>query len=343
MTTTGEAVDAISPDDLTLNAWIDRWLVDVELSVRPRTVDFYRQKLAHFRPLIGDLPLREVKGDRIRAALQEMTVRGMSASMLHHCFTSLRTALNGALADEVIARNPCSSVRTPRRSDFEATTLTTAQARRLVMLAWNHRLGPLLAVALHTGMREGELLALTWADVDLEVGRITVDKTVRWPRGAATVATVGPAKTRRSRRTVLVDGLARDALLEQRHRVAARRLRTGAALDLVFPSQSGSYWSPSGRFKAEFQRLLVVAQCPRIRFHDLRHTAGLFYTREVGDAVASRILGHSSPAITNQFYGAAQDQDFEVASKGMSDVLGGEGTARNPIMRPAELSAQTHA
>lgn len=78
---------------------------------------------------------------------------------------------------------------------------------------------------------------------------------------------------------------------------------------------------PSGGFVREFRSLLIRADCPRIRFHDLRHTAGLFLTRSVGIVVASRMLGHSDPGITARLYGHAQAEDFTAAARAMGELL----------------------
>ena len=67
--------------------------------------------------------------------------------------------------------------------------------------------------------------------------------------------------------------------------------------------------------------MLIRADCPRIRFHDLRHTAGLFLTRSVGIVVASRMLGHSDPGITARLYGHAQAEDFTAAARAMGELL----------------------
>src|SRR4029077_16132814 len=124
----------------------------------------------------------------------------------------------------------------------------------------------------------------------------------------------GATKTRSSRRSVRVVGIALDALAEQRHRCVEATLAAEVppivgGRDLVFPSVHGTYWIPSGRFVRDFRLLLSQAGCPRIRFHELRHTAGLFMTRSVGLVVASRVLGHSHPSVTATFYGHAAQED----------------------------------
>jgi integrase len=211
----------------------------------------------------------------------------------------------------------------PKRASFEAKTLTAEQCQRLIEVSWNTRLGPLIAVALSTGMRAGELLALTWDDVDLVQGLITVNKSAH--RIAGGVSNAGPTKTRSSRRTVQVVGVAVEALEEQRRRCVEARLVKPrlARLNLVFPGELSDYQVPSGSFVREYRAQLSRAGCPQIRFHDLRHTAGLFLTRSVGLVVASRVLGHSHPSVTATFYGHALQEDFTAAARAMNGMLGG--------------------
>lgn len=308
-----------TPAPGSVDAWLDEWLGYMALS-RPRSASFYRSKLAHVRPLIGGREMASVTARDIRLLLTELT---LSPTMRHHVYRALSCALLAAVREGHLALNPCAGVTAPRKSDFEARTLTTQQAQRLLQVAWDTQMGPLLTVALSTGMRSGELFALTWADVDLTGGRLTVIKSVKWlPHGERRV---GPPKTRSGRRTVWIDGPAVRALRVQRQRIVAMQLAAQAwtNLDLVFPSVSGAYRIPQGRFVNHFRALLSQADCPQIRFHDLRHTAGLFLTRSVGVVVTSRMLGHSNPSITMSLYGHAQEEDFGNAARAMGRLLNG--------------------
>ena len=312
------------PTRLLLDAWLDEWLAQVALA-RPRTYPAYVQKAAHLRAKLGNHALAAIDARDIRLALAELSEAGMSPTMLQHVFRTLSTALTVAARERRIERNPCRDVATPRRAEFEASTLTVEQAQRLVEIGWDTKLGPLIVVALSTGMRAGELMALTWHDVEPE-GQITVNKSVHWQAHGNHVA--GPPKTRSGRRTIRIDALAVDALESQRSRVTRMRLLAPKWEDhnLVFPNIRGGYWVPSGAFVREFRAILSRADCPRIRFHDLRHTAGLFLTRSVGLVVTSRMLGHSDPSITAKFYGHAASEDFSAAARAMSVLLQGSGS-----------------
>jgi len=320
----GTPVRRLGRRRLTVNVWLDEWLAQAALACSPNTYRHYIQKSAHLRGPLGAIPLDELDATDVRKALTGLQAAGMSATMLQHVYSALKTALNAAVLGRRIPRNPCAEIPAPKRTEFEAVTLTVEQAQRLIEVAWDTRLGPLLTVALSTGMRAGELMALTWDDIDTKAGLITVNKSVKWEQRGAHHA--GSTKTRSSRRTVRVEGLATEALAEQRRRcveakLAAEALEAGSSNNLVFPSVRGNYWIPSGRFVQEYRSLLSKAGCPRIRFHDLRHTAGLFLTRSMGLVVTARMLGHSDPVITARLYGHALAEDFSAAAHAMSSML----------------------
>ncbi len=327
----GVPMRRVAKSRIVLNDWLDDYLAQMAMA-RPRTHRLYAQKLAHVRTGIGAIALDALDAQDIQKQLNSLTARGMSPSGIHHVYCSLRAALNLAVRQKKIPTNPCALVPTPKRSHFEAKTLTTEQCQRLVETAWDTRIGPLVVLALSTGMRAGELLALTWDDVDLTTGLITVNKSVQWSASGAHQA--GQTKTRSSRRTILVGDVARDALQAQRRTAVAAKLAdptsVAARLDLVFPGAKGGYTVPSGAFVRAFRQALCRAGCPQIRFHDLRHTTGLLLTRSVGLAVASRMLGHSDPVTTARFYGHALHEDYTAAA----DVMG------RALRRPAWHSSQ---
>ncbi len=305
---------------VTLADWCSEWLQSVALT-RPKSLVFYRAKLRHVLPLLGETELSALTAADIRRMLATLQESGLSATMLSHVRRTLHTTLAAAVSEGLLPRHPMRGLRVPPRADYEARTLTVEQAQRLVTVARDHPLGPLITVALATGMRQGELLALTWDDVDLSSGEVRVSKSVATVSGGHRL---GGTKTSSGRRRVTLDAGLLTVLEEQRRRCARLRLQAHSweDLGLVFPNHCGGYQTPSGSFVRQFRRLLSRAACPCIRFHDLRHTAGLFMTRQVGVVVTSRVLGHHSPAFTASVYGHAQVDDFRHAAVALSRTLG---------------------
>jgi integrase len=177
------------------------------------------------------------------------------------------------------------------------------QARALLVAAAGDPLEALYVLALHAGLRSGELLALKWADVDLDAGRLSVNRTVRHMIGLGAVE--GEPKSARSRRNVLLTPLAIAALRRHRTRQAAQRLRATYwdDLDLIFTNEVGRHVQTNNLRLRSFLPLLDRAGVPAIRFHDLRHScATLLLLAGVHVKVVSEMLGHSNIGLTLDTY-----------------------------------------
>lgn len=173
-------------------------------------------------------------------------------------------------------------------------------------------------------MRQGELLALHWRDVDLEDATLHIRGTLQRTRGAVMIA---EPKTARSRRRVDLTTLAVDGLRRHRAAQAEERLRLGGAWldrDLVFANEAGDYLSDSYLRRQSFWPLLERAELPHIRFHDLRHTAAtLLLGRGVHPKIVSETLGHSTIAITLDLYSHVTPTMQREAAAAMDAVLRG--------------------
>jgi integrase len=196
-------------------------------------------------------------------------------------------------------------------------------ARALLDAAKGDRFEALYVLALTTGMREGELLGLRWRAVDLERGAVQVRVTLRrTTEGFTTTET----KTARSRRQLILTPLAVNALRRHHIHQLEERAAAGEAWedhDLVFPNTIGRPMEASNFLYRECLPLIKKAGVPRIRFHDLRHTAAtLLLLQKVNPKVVSEMLGHSSVAITLDLYShVLPDMQYE-AMKAMSRLLG---------------------
>jgi integrase len=177
--------------------------------------------------------------------------------------------------------------------------LTPAQARLFLRAASGDRLETLYVLALTTGMRLGELLAVKWRDVDLDRASLQVRATLQHTDEGFSFF---QPKTRRSRRHITLTRGAVEALRRHRARQAEERLLAGTAwwdLGLVFTNTEGGPLQKSNLHFRSFKPLLRAAGLPPIRFHDLRHTAAtLLFLQGVHPKVVSEMLGHASISIT---------------------------------------------
>jgi integrase len=201
--------------------------------------------------------------------------------------------------------------------------LTPEQAKLLLQTAHEagDRLEALYVLAIHTGLRQGELLGLKWDDVDLDDGSLQVRRTLTMTKSAAVF---GDVKTAASRRSVKLTGKAIEALKSHLERQLAEIDRVnslwspGDADGLIFASETGE---PLDR-RAVTKPLLKRAGLLEIRFHDLRHTcATLLLTRNVNPKIVSEMLGHSSITITLDTYSHVLPNMRDQAAAAMEEAL----------------------
>jgi integrase len=200
--------------------------------------------------------------------------------------------------------------------------LSAEEVRRLLAAATDDRLEALWVLAVHTGMRQGELLALKWTDVDLEAGKISVRRTLTRESGHHTL---GEPKTKKSRRTVKLTGAATEVLRSHLSRQMADMDQLGDLYrdqGLVFTTDSGAPLNPSNVRNRNLRRLTRKAELPEIRFHDLRHTcATLLLSRNVHQKIVQEMLGHSTVAITLDTYSHVLPGMGDQAATAMEDAL----------------------
>ena len=181
--------------------------------------------------------------------------------------------------------------------------MSALEARRLLETAHGDGLEAFYVLAVHTGMRRGELLGLKWEDVDLDNFTVRVRRTLT-RKGTGYV--LGETKTRKSRRTVKLTPRAVESLRSHRARQAEEKLKVGGLYQnhgLVFAGEGGSLINPSNLRQRSFVPLLVRAGLPQITFHDLRHTcASLLFQRNVHPKIVQELLGHASAAIMLDTY-----------------------------------------
>ena len=188
------------------------------------------------------------------------------------------------------------------------------------------RQGNLFAIALYTGLRQGELLGLRWPDIDLAQGTLHVCKALQKQDREAKF--IEP-KTERSRRRISLSATAVSILALQQERVDAMRRHAGSAWqdwDLVFPSQLGTPLDGSN-VTHHLQRKLTEAGLPRVRFHDLRHTcATLLLKQGVQDRVIMEQLGHSQITLTLNTYRHVRPAMLSAAAAALDRAISSPST-----------------
>jgi len=295
----------ISPTDdrLTTAAFLGRWLDDVKPTIRSRTFVSYEQTVRlHLKPTLGRTPLSKLRPQQIQALLNVKLVSGLSPRSVGIIHAVLRAALGQAVQWDLVPRNVATLVQPPRAPRAEITPLTPEQARGFLDAIRGDRLEALYSVAVALGLRQGEILGLRWSDVDVEASTLRVAQALQRVNGR--LEFVEP-KSRRSRRTIPMPPTVARALRAHRSRQLEERIAVGPRWresDLVFTTSIGTPLD-SRNVTRRFQAALERAGLPRLRFHDLRHTAAsLMLAQGVPARVVMETLGHSQISLTMNTY-----------------------------------------
>jgi integrase len=308
----------------TVAAYLVEWLAGSKSTIRAQTWCAYERHLRlHVFPLIGRRRLVELQPTDIQRLYLDRVESGLSPTTVRHLHEILNKAFGQAARWGLISRNPAALVQPPHRAHHEMRTLDPGQVRALLDAVADDRLEALYVLAVTTGMRQGELLALRWRDVDLATGRLRVTGTLFWPRGGTPA--ISEPKTARSRRQLQLSGAAVSALRRHAARNATERLAHAEwddPIGLVFTNEFGRPVDASN-LRRSFTNLLLKAGLPRIRFHDLRHTAAtLLLSGGVHPKIASEMLGHASVAFTLDVYSHVTETMQREAARTMDAILG---------------------
>lgn len=314
-----------------LSVYLDAWLRESEDRVKPRTIERYAGIVRqHVVPVLGDVALGKITPQHLAdlyVALRSGE-RPLSRASVAQVHVILHSALKQAVMRQMIGRNPADAVKPPRTEKRPMVILDPTQVRAIIEATAGTEIGTLFLLAAHTGMRQGELLALRWQDVDLDAGRIEVNATLsrqrvhgewRWlrtsPKSAAGVRTIGMTDTVRS-------ALRRHRVMQaERHLRDLRHRPTGETL--IFTDRFGDAINGFHITERSFKPLLRDLGLPQVRFHDLRHAfASLMLSKGVRVDLVSQMLGHSKPAMTLNVYAHLIPGDDLAALTALDQALG---------------------
>lgn len=322
---TGEQVD---PSKLTLNEFLDRWERDwcagnVGLKTRERYSELLR---LHVRPHIGATrlqKLRPVHLSDLYGVLQRET--GLAPRTIGHVHRALHRALGHAAGWDLVQQNIASRVSPPRLEGEEILILPASKLTKILNSARGRPIYQIASLALASGMRRGELLALRWQDVDLDRSKVKVARSLEQTKAGLRFK---EPKTKHGRRTIALPSSAVTELRAHWKAQQEQRLALGAGKlppdALVFADVDGLPRKPNAITK-EWQRTATAAGMPEATLHSLRHThASHLIAAGLDILTISRRLGHGSPTITLGVYGhlfpQTDDRAAQIIEAAMSSI-----------------------
>jgi integrase len=290
---------------VTVRAYVESWLA-APVGLNPKTVLRYRQLTQQqIYPYLGSIELQRLDESHIQIWHGQLLAAGgqngkpLSARTVGHAHRVLHTALARAVLGKKVFRNVASQVPPPKVQKKEVTSLTAEQIGDLFAKLQGHRLYIPAVVALGTGLRRGELLALQWQNIDLDAGFLRVERSL----GQAEKKLYFKApKSQAGRRSLSLAPFVVDALRQHRKEQLELRMALGlgkqAAEALVFANLDGSPLSPD-KLSRDWANLVIARKLPKVSFHGLRHSnVSMLIDGGLDVHTVSRRIGHSSASLT---------------------------------------------
>lgn len=299
-------------------------MLNIKGTVRQRTWERYEQiTRIHLKPSLGRNKLKNLTPTHVRGLYRQKLDNGSSPRTVQYIHTTLRKAMKDAVSDGLTPRNPTDGIKAPKPVKKEIKPLTQEQAHAFLEAARGDRFEALYVVAIHCGLREGELLGLQWEDVNLEAGTLQVRRTLSETKERGHI--FEPPKNGKGRRIKLT---ARAVSTLKRHRKAQleERMRlTGLWEDhgLAFPNQLGKTMNASNLTARSFKPILKRAGLPHsVRLHDLRHTcATILFKLGQHPKKVQKLLGHANISITLDTYSHVLPGMGDGLADAMNDAL----------------------
>ena len=300
----------LEPNDTTLKEWLELWQDEYLEDVKQSTADRYKSCIRiHIIPALGDTRLMDLRASTIQKFLNQCKkVDGLSEKSVKNIRLVLHKALEQAIEDEQIKKNPCDRAKVPSYDDppKEMRPLKDHEVPMFLQAIKGHQFESLFYVALFTGMRESELIGLTWDCIDFQHGTIHIYRQLRKTREKKGSYVFTSLKNKQTR-TFSPPQNVLDVLKKVKIRQAELRLKAGSSWsnpdDLVFTNDLGKHVATFTVYKY-FKEVVTQIGLPEMRFHDLRHGyATLALQNGVDVKTVSNNLGHSTTAFTMDKYG----------------------------------------
>ncbi|HEX3047318.1 MAG TPA: site-specific integrase [Bacillota bacterium] len=328
----------MKPTKQTFGEWLDLWLKEyAKPTIRPTTYDSYEYQIRiHIKPGLGSIPLKELQPaqiqkyynskltEKIMDRRSEKTIKKheqrekkdpskkrkektLSPATIRRMHIIISEALEQALKEGIIIRNPAKATKPPKVEKKEARYLSPDELRSFLGTIKDDRWYPAIITALNTGCRLGELVALKWENVDLEKGVIFIKEAVSWVRQEIGWAlTFHPPKSQKGLRNIPLPTEAIKVLKAHRKKQNQEKIKLGEAYTdsdrhFVFTWEDGRLVDPL--YLSKHFSKLIKKYGLSLNFHGLRHSYATALL-EAGEhpKVVQELLGDSTISVVLDTY-----------------------------------------
>ena len=300
-------------DTSTMNArqFFDLWLEEhVSPNTTGSTYDKYSAAAKSASAVFGHEKIQKLKPVSVQRWINQLAKDGKSKGTITSYYTAVKSAFNKALQWQMITHTPCLNITTPKQKKKTMRTLSAEEVTQLLATAEGTPMHLVILLAAGCGLRRGEILGLTWKDIDLENRVIHVTEALTQNSTGVKMAEL---KTEGSHRSVDINDSVKQAMKRQ---ISAQetfiRESRGNVVDIKKRIDMNDVhvcaWQDNVRIRPDyvtksFPKILKMAELPKIRFHDLRHThATLLLKAGVHPKIVQERLGHSNIKITMNTY-----------------------------------------
>jgi integrase len=311
--------------EVTSGEYLSQWLRHCRGRLRSKTYEGYEGVIRLYAaPGIGPVPLSRLQPLHLQQLYSDLIERGLAGGTVLNLHLVLAQALAQAVRWGLIERSPAAGAQPPRPRRPEPVVVDSALAARIMQAVRGTPMELPAVVALATGMRRGEILALRWGDLDPGYTLAQVRRSLQV--SGEGLHFVEP-KTRRSRRSVALPAFLAPYLRRQKEDQEGRRAACSAwrDMDLVIDAGDGGPWHPD-TLSSGWYSFLKRSGLPHVRFHDLRHAhATLLLLSRVHPKVVSERLGHASVGITLDLYSHVLPSMQSEAAAAIDDLFAAGG------------------
>ena len=309
--------------EITVGEWADIWLKTFKSNIANNTYTRYEGIISNqIKPIVGKVPLEKIRLDTLQAMIN-LLKEDLSPASIKKVKDVMFQMFKQAVKSRYIQFNPAEGIDVPKLIPSNRTEIPEDHVKRIERFCRSYEHGDFIMCLLYTGMRRGEILALTVQDIDFENGIIVVNKAIEFIHNSPNVKT---PKTPRSNRTI--------PILSPLLPYLIRATKNKSKNDVVFSNKHGSVYDRSGiqmlfrDFNKQYNKFLEeensISQITNVHFtmHQFRHTfCTTLYNAGIDVKMAQDILGHNSVNVTLDIYTHLSQKAKKISTDKLNEYI----------------------